>query len=53
LEKTTNGANRAKALISNPRQRKKDMIDFPFVAPFLCFFLWTNKERKEIKNELD
>ena len=26
--------------------RVKDMIDFPFVAPFLCFFLWTNKERK-------
>jgi len=51
---TENGANHCMFGSANmaTRSGRTNMRWLSFSAPFLCFFLWTNKERKEKKEIL-
>jgi hypothetical protein len=46
---TENGANCSMfvSAIKASRSGRSNRLQLSFSAPFLCFFLWTNKERKE------
>jgi hypothetical protein len=52
LGQTENGANRCMFGSANTATRsgRPNMRRLSFSAPFLCFFLWTSKERKGKKH---